>query len=294
MLRDGQQQNSQPTSEFKDDKIHQGTGNDSTASSSATDEEFAEVRGQDQESPSLNGPLRRPSGFHRDITFADEVKDNGTSDSVTQTGPQQRSTEQHLAFLENQRNPKDKASLRIPGPRDFDRGDVPQTVDEEEDGGPLSKRVTSVEPLGHSESDSNKISDYPKQDQYEQQVKRNITIDVPDHPQSRAGRGGETVSRFTSHKSGLSDRATQPGLDKAPSVAGLRRRGSTFASMKTSASKEKDPMPYLSWEPTIGRNSAFVDLTEEQREELGGIEYRSLKTLALVLVGMLPGLHAGL
>jgi Trk-type K+ transport system membrane component len=44
-------------------------------------------------------------------------------------------------------------------------------------------------------------------------------------------------------------------------------------------------MPYLSWQPTIGRNSAFVDLTEEQRDELGGIEYRSLKTLAVVLVG---------
>ena len=43
-------------------------------------------------------------------------------------------------------------------------------------------------------------------------------------------------------------------------------------------------MPYLSWQPTIGRNSAFVDLTEEQREELGGIEYRSLKSLALILV----------
>jgi Trk-type K+ transport system membrane component len=40
----------------------------------------------------------------------------------------------------------------------------------------------------------------------------------------------------------------------------------------------------LSWQPTIGRNSAFVDLTEAQREELGGIEYRSLKTLALILV----------
>lgn len=43
-------------------------------------------------------------------------------------------------------------------------------------------------------------------------------------------------------------------------------------------------MPYLSWEPTVGRNSAFVNLTEAQREELGGIEYRSLKSLALILM----------
>lgn len=44
-------------------------------------------------------------------------------------------------------------------------------------------------------------------------------------------------------------------------------------------------MPYLSYKPTIGRNSKFLDLTEEQREELGGIEYRSLKLLAKIVVG---------
>ena len=64
----------------------------------------------------------------------------------------------------------------------------------------------------------------------------------------------------------------------------LRSRTGTFTSVRRSNTQDKDPMPYLSWQPTIGRNSAFVDLTEEQREELGGIEYRSLKTLAIVLV----------
>ena len=49
-------------------------------------------------------------------------------------------------------------------------------------------------------------------------------------------------------------------------------------------SDNHDAMPYLSYTPTVGRNSAFVDLTEEQREELGGIEYRALKTLAITLV----------
>ncbi|VEU19585.1 DEKNAAC100545 [Brettanomyces naardenensis] len=41
---------------------------------------------------------------------------------------------------------------------------------------------------------------------------------------------------------------------------------------------------YLSWNPTIGRNSTFVALTESQREELGGVEYRSLKLLSIILV----------
>ena len=50
-------------------------------------------------------------------------------------------------------------------------------------------------------------------------------------------------------------------------------------------------MPYLSWTPTVGRNSAFADLTEEQREELGGIEYRALKLLLIILVFYFVGFH---
>lgn len=41
---------------------------------------------------------------------------------------------------------------------------------------------------------------------------------------------------------------------------------------------------YLSWAPTIGRNSAFVNLTQEQKEELGGIEYRALRVLRYFIV----------
>lgn len=50
-------------------------------------------------------------------------------------------------------------------------------------------------------------------------------------------------------------------------------------------------MPYLSWNATIGRNSTFVGLTEAQRDELGGIEYRALKTLAVVLICYMVGFH---
>jgi hypothetical protein len=63
-----------------------------------------------------------------------------------------------------------------------------------------------------------------------------------------------------------------------------KSRAGTFQTIRSALSSGKDdPMPYLSWEPTVGRNSAFVDLSESQREELGGIEYRSLKSLALIL-----------
>ncbi|OAA65958.1 potassium ion transporter [Niveomyces insectorum RCEF 264] len=70
-------------------------------------------------------------------------------------------------------------------------------------------------------------------------------------------------------------------------LTGRSRRRQTLQNLKTAFTRDKEdnkPAPYLSWEPTLGRNSAFLGLTEEQREELGGIEYRSLKTLALVLL----------
>ena len=46
----------------------------------------------------------------------------------------------------------------------------------------------------------------------------------------------------------------------------------------------RDHTPYLSWNATPGRNSTFVGLDEAQRDELGGIEYRALKTLAVILI----------
>lgn len=61
-------------------------------------------------------------------------------------------------------------------------------------------------------------------------------------------------------------------------------RSKSFRSHRSQDKHDIDPLPYLSYAATIGRNSTFVDLTEEQREELGGIEYRSLKTLAWVLI----------
>ena len=48
---------------------------------------------------------------------------------------------------------------------------------------------------------------------------------------------------------------------------------------------------YVSFEPTIGGNSVFVDLTDAQREELGGVEYCALKLLSKILVAYFVGFH---
>lgn len=48
---------------------------------------------------------------------------------------------------------------------------------------------------------------------------------------------------------------------------------------------------YLSWEPKIGRNSTFVHLTDEQKEELGGVEYRAVKLLIKIVFIYYIGFH---
>lgn len=69
--------------------------------------------------------------------------------------------------------------------------------------------------------------------------------------------------------------ATVPQLSRAPT---LHRAAA-------------DQMPYLSRRATIGRNSRFHNLTSRDRQELGGIEYRSLQLLLKVVVIYFFGMH---
>ncbi|KAL8635057.1 MAG: hypothetical protein Q9228_007415 [Teloschistes exilis] len=226
---------------------------------------------------------------HREVIFAAEADEAG--EGVDEVGelrtpnsrlPRHLSPEEHIAFRENQRNPKDNGTLRIPGPRDFDRGHVPEMVAEEDDGGALTRKVTTVG------EDSINSTGGP--------IRRNITIDEPIHPRQRAGTGLSKTSvpsprsHLPNHEKGTSP--NQDDDERPPPPARLRTRTGTFSSLRRSGSRGPEPLaPYLSWQPTIGRNSAFADLTEEQREELGGIEYRSLKRLAIILCAYYATTH---
>lgn len=222
------------------------------------------------------------NSFHRDIVFADEVESSPaptTQNNHVNSGlDQQMSSSEHKTFLENQRNPQGKEALRIPGPRDFDRGEVPEVIQHDEEktdriAWPM-ERVDQDEKLLRCEDQEHLNGHHPS-------LVRNTVIDQPEkqhqttsstyNPKSILGRRGANASKATNEIS--------------PSTH-VPRRSATFSSMGTHSMTGRDPIPYLSWEPTVGRNSAFVDLTEEQREELGGIEYRSLKTLAVILVSM--------
>ncbi|KAL9598299.1 MAG: hypothetical protein Q9219_004600 [cf. Caloplaca sp. 3 TL-2023] len=247
-------------------------GSEPTSTSSSTQDEKTDMDEQRGEKPS-----EEPLPLHREVTFADEVDTVGELKNPTQRLPRRLSAEEHIAFLEKQRNPN-KQTLRIPGPRDFDRGVVPETVAEGEGGEALTHKITSPT------DDASSMSGGP--------IKRNITIDEPKHPRQRAGTGLSKISVPSQHSHhSAQEKTTSPDEDKEgkpPNSARLKARTGTFSSLRHWGSREPEPAtPYLSWQPTIGRNSAFVDLTEEQREELGGIEYRSLKTLAMVLVSVI-------
>jgi hypothetical protein len=233
--------------------------------------------------------------FHRDIMFADEVSPTsreGPSD--LERIPEKQPKEHHIAFVENQRNPKDKGTLRIPGPRDFDLGFVPRRIDDDDDLASLHQEI-SHDP--QSQFQRKRAGSMPPTElnQDDHPMKRNITIDTPDRGPRRANALPSAFARFGSRAKTSDSDAPTTGM-----YLRNRARTNTFRSFMSKEKEDNDPMPYLSWTPTVGRNSAFVDLTEEQREELGGIEYRSLKLLAVILVceyafpneiGLIPNLE---
>jgi len=199
--------------------------------------------------------------FHRDIVFADEVKRPARQIRNEDRTPEQRAQDQHIAFVENQRNPKDTAALWIPGPRDVELGYAPQRVEESE-GDEVTRELSNDG--GHP---ANVTPSTPVASEAE-------PVAVPVRGLLRAG-----LAKLKP-KGGEKQVEGSPKGIRARIVSRSRSFG-TFVSQERETS---DPLPYLSYAATIGRNSIFVDLTEEQREELGGIEYRSLKTLAWVLI----------
>ena len=251
-------------------------------SSSSSDEqkESSAYSNPDDEVSPLENAMPRPNPFTRDIKFADETDAAAKPSPLESLMPLQLSAEQHIAFLENQRYPKDKQALRIPGPREFDRGDVPEAMHDDGDDRRLSHDSTN------SDRDRDEEDVVPDQVDGDNNpsFKRHVTIDDSNAVHERSDKSSSPFGKLTLRKTASARDKSIASLDGQPPL------GSRISlPMRKSFSREKEPMPYLSWQPTIGRNSAFVDLTEEQREELGGIEYRSLKTLAILLVcGSIP------
>jgi Trk-type K+ transport system membrane component len=239
-------------------------------------------------------PLERPMTPVHQVTSNVVWADNLTTpkqerqrlrDSVESPGDRlpEKNREQSIAFVEKQREPKQKATLRIPGPRDYELGLKPEEVQEDEE---RLDRVTSrISEESHPRR--NRANSVPPEmlNGDDHPMKYHITIDVPSRPRPPTGASVYNRGRATGADDNNSIPTQAPGLRS-------RSKSRTLGSFLTRTKEEdEDPMPYLSWTPTIGRNSNFVDLTEEQREELGGIEYRALKMLALILTVYFVGFH---
>jgi Cation transport protein len=210
--------------------------------------------------------------------------DDGVPDFVR--SPQHLNVDHHIAFLENQRSPIDKGMLRIPSPREFDRGGKPEDVGDEETAA-LTRKATSRPDAPHF--DSMNFGRSP-------QTANHITINEPKVSRSRDK--ATPFPKVDSEKAGSVSSSAEPSaslFSKVRSRRGTNLKDLIQANTNFLRSKEeeepKEEAPYLSWVPTIVRNSAFVNLNEEQREELGGIEYRALKTLAIVLIAYFLSFH---
>ncbi|KAF7593065.1 hypothetical protein BBP40_012082 [Aspergillus hancockii] len=75
-------------------------------------------------------------------------------------------------------------------------------------------------------------------------------------------------------------------------VLGTHPSKSQGSQLREAVSLSKSSnLPCISSQATLGRNSGFYNLTVEDRERLGGIEYRGLKLLLKIVIGYFVGLH---
>ncbi|KAF5522528.1 Low-affinity potassium transport protein [Colletotrichum aenigma] len=218
------------------------------------------------------------------ITFARNVfRSDGTEPEVKLPSP---SSPAHLAILERQRNDQNGETLRIPNPRDVEKGIEPKRVEHGDAPEPEDDRDHNHDHSAASGANgmANDVGNAGR--------RQTIKIEEPERPRDQhdppvkdeladeAEAIGRAIFPFTFRRY----RKKQP-QDDGTSENALTRVRSRVDTFRSALSRDKqDDMPYLSFTPTLGRNSAFPGLTQDQREELGGIEYRSLRTLAVILL----------
>jgi len=208
----------------------------------------------------LDGALNSP----RAITFANEPR-------PTRKDPtDDNKFVEYFPSVDRKKNPKDEGALRIPGPREAEQGARPAKISDDEGAG----RDAQKNIKDKTNTPSAGVLRFRNRIGTDQIREKPDSLKTP------------TYAHFHTSETKATSRSVyaRPSINQSGSHA-HHRTGSGASIMRSdSIENKRDTASYLSWEPTIGRNSMFVDLTEEQRNELGGIEYRSLKTLAVILV----------
>lgn len=221
---------------------------------------------------------------HTAISFADTVKRSDGMGEDTLKVPQRRTHAEHIAILERQRQ-EDTEVLRIPGPRDAERGEGPRRLQAEE------SQYDDENALARLQTVDSRVDQQAAGAGNRRGRNPTITIAEPEwrhrkeeiSEDARAAAGTLESLRFRKPRifNSGQKRYHEDGEERQPRPVRTR----TIDTIRSALSRDKqDEMPYLSYTPTMARNSNFIGLTLEQREELGGIEYRSLRTLALILL----------
>ncbi|KAJ6261441.1 hypothetical protein Dda_4111 [Drechslerella dactyloides] len=190
--------------------------------------------------------------------------------------PGEPSTPAHISFADPKVKPRRK---------DSEVYVVPTPFDVETHGSGLAHKVVSDDDDEEGKGPKDEEPPSSSMDTHPGLVRRAITIDEPAMTHGSAHTGPRP--RIKSVVRGYTDPAylhtpVSPGIHRVFSDVIRRRRNSS-----PSRSVKIADMPYISFQPTIGRNSQFnlQELTDEEKEELGGVEYRSLLLLAYILVG---------
>jgi len=158
-------------------------------------------------------------------------------------------------------------------------GDISHGEDEIAPSGPPANRDIRFGDLPHPRKESEGPGDDAVSDTEDGLGRRTVMIENPHHQGHTSRDSGPSMPRRTGSialtgaaaiERVLSNAFGRTRRDESPNSRMIRRSSMT--------------LPYFTFTPTVGRNSLFVDLTEDQREELGGVEYRAVKTLLWVLL----------
>ncbi|KAK8927851.1 Low-affinity potassium transport protein [Metarhizium anisopliae] len=184
----------------------------------------------------------------------------------------------HPSVWDKPTNSRRDSTLYIPGPRERDRGlldDPKQAVDIHAHLSPFFKEI--------------RFSRRPRWHHYPIYYVLTETTGINGTPTRRPSVADAEDSRRRSTRAMSFDRAA--GAAGSVFVIGRTATVPQLSRAPTLHRAAADQMPYLSRRATIGRNSRFHNLTSRDRQELGGIEYRSLQLLLKVVVIYFFGMH---
>jgi hypothetical protein len=197
-----------------------------------------------------------------------------------------------------------RSSFQSHSSRPFPHGDEPTAISEGQDLAQSQHQITSA-------TDGSAIRAAQYDGEQTNPVERTMAMSPPtfaDEQQltavsSRAGNGSEHITFSTDphFKHGDASRKRRnsiisfKGVGASPVTTSFRRPGQSFMPERRATEKpEQSPrtlspsvFPWHSRNPLVrevlGRNSQFHGLTLEEREQLGGVEYRAITLLAWVI-----------